>query len=64
MFEVEIRKRGRSRWEWRVLDSTGQIMMRGREVSRPAARYYGARAMFLLLAHPRRSSENADSFLP
>jgi hypothetical protein len=60
MFEVEIKKRGRSRWEWRVLlDSSRQTIMRGWENSRPAAKYHGERAMFLLLAHPKRSNEDA-----
>jgi transposase len=60
MFEIEVKKRGRSRWEWRVMDSSGKAVMWGWEDSRPAARYRGTRALFLLLAHPRRSSENAD----
>jgi len=49
MFEVVLSKRGRTRWDWRVNDSTGKIIMRGWENSRPAARYQGARALFLLL---------------
>jgi hypothetical protein len=34
--------------------------MSGWESSRPAAKYQGERAMFLLLAHPKRSNEDAD----
>jgi hypothetical protein len=60
MLEVVIEKRGRSRWEWRVLDSSRQTIMRGWEKSRWAARYHGARALFLLLAHPKRSNEDAS----
>jgi hypothetical protein len=52
MFEVILRKRGRTRWEWRVCDSTGREIMRGWEASRPAARYKGERALFLLLLVP------------
>jgi hypothetical protein len=52
MFEVTLRKRGRTRWEWRVCDSTGREIMQGREASRPAARYKGERALFLLLLTP------------
>jgi hypothetical protein len=59
MLEVAVKKRGRSRWEWRVFDSSGKAVMSGWENSRWAARYHGARALFLLLAHPKRSSEDA-----
>jgi hypothetical protein len=59
MLEVAIKKRGRSRWEWRVLDSSGWAVMSGWESSRPAARYHGARALFLLLAHPKHNTEDA-----
>jgi len=52
MFEVILRKRGRTRWEWRVCDSTGREIMQGWEMSRPAARYKGERALFLLLLAP------------
>jgi len=52
MFEVTLRKRGRTRWEWRVCDSTGREIMQGWETSRPAARYKGERALFLLLLAP------------
>ncbi len=60
MLEVVLTKRGRSGWEWRVLNSSGKAVMGGRESSRPAAKYQGERALFLLLAHPKRSSEAAD----
>jgi hypothetical protein len=33
--------------------------MSGWERSRPAARYHGARALFLLLAHPKHNTEDA-----
>jgi hypothetical protein len=60
MFEVVLTKRGRSRWDWRVLGPSGEVVMGGRENSRPAAKYQGERALFLLLAHPKRSNEAAD----
>jgi hypothetical protein len=54
MNEVTIVKRRRS-WEWRVHDQSGQLFMHGRERSRPAARYQGYRALFLLLSVGPRS---------
>jgi hypothetical protein len=60
MLEVVVKKRGRSRWEWRVLDSSGNAVMGGWEDSRPAAKYRGERALFMLLAYPKRSNEDAD----
>ena len=60
MFEVVLTKRGRSRWEWRVLNLSAKTVMGGWETSRPAAKYRGERALFLLLCHPKRSSEAAD----
>jgi hypothetical protein len=59
MLEVVVAKRGR-RWEWRVLDLSGKTILGGRENSRPEAKYQGERALFLLLANPKRSSESAD----
>jgi len=54
MNEVTIVKRRRS-WEWRVHDQSGQLFMHGRERSRPAARYQGYRALFMLLSVGPRS---------
>jgi hypothetical protein len=64
MFEVTLRKRGRTRWEWRVCDGTGREIMRGWETSRPAARYRGERALFLLLLAPlpNRSLQTRTAF--
>jgi hypothetical protein len=50
MFEVVIFKRGWTRWEWQVCDRKGNAIMRGWEHTRPAAKYRGNRALFLLLA--------------
>jgi hypothetical protein len=57
MNEVTIVKRRRS-WEWRVHDQSGALFMHGRERSRPAARYQGYRALFLLLSVGRRTAPN------
>ena len=54
MFEMVLTKRGRSRWEWRVHDPSGQVVMGGSENSRPEAKYQGDRALFLLLMIPGR----------
>jgi len=55
MMEVSVTKRRRS-WEWRVNDDNGTLLMRGRERSRPAARYQCYRSLFLLLAVGRKST--------
>jgi hypothetical protein len=56
MLEVILTKRGRARWEWRVLDSQGQTIMGASEVSRPEAKYQGERALFLLLMTTARTT--------
>ena len=53
MMEVTVTRR-RRRWEWRVCDHNGTLLMQGRERSRPAARYQGYRSLFLLLSIARR----------
>jgi len=50
MFEVLIIERSPSRWEWRVCDRHGTTIMNGFENTRPAAKYKGDRALFILLA--------------
>jgi len=49
MFEVVLRRRGRTRWQWQVCDRAGKVIMDGFEDSRAAAKYRGERALFLLL---------------
>ncbi|QAU37683.1 hypothetical protein XH86_08350 [Bradyrhizobium guangdongense] len=49
MFDIKVRKRSRS-WEWTVCALPGKPVMLGRERSREAASYKGARALFLLLS--------------
>jgi hypothetical protein len=59
MLEVILTKRGRARWEWRVLDPTGQTIMGASESSRPEAKYQGERALFLLLMTTARTPDPA-----
>ncbi len=47
----------RRAWEWQLRDQGGILIMGGREKSRPAARYQGYRALFLLLASSWRHSD-------
>ena len=49
MFEVLLRRRGRTRWQWQVCDQ-------GWEDSRPAAKYRAERALFMLLLTIRRGN--------
>ena len=49
MKELIVIKRRRA-WEWQLRDQNGILIMGGREKSRPAARYQGYRALFMLLA--------------
>ena len=56
MKEVIVIKRRRA-WEWHLRDRNGILIMGGREKSRPAARYQGYRALFMLLASSWRVSD-------
>jgi hypothetical protein len=56
MKDVTVIQRRRN-WEWRIHDQDGRLMMRGRERSRPAARYQGYRHLFMLLAIGRNPSD-------
>lgn len=49
MADVIVIRRRRI-WEWQVRDQHGGLIMRGRERSRPAARYQGYRTLFMMLA--------------
>jgi hypothetical protein len=49
MFEMVLRRRGRTRCQWQVCDRAGKVIMQGFEESRPAAKYRSERALFLLL---------------
>ena len=59
MFEVVLRRRGRTRWQWQVCDRAGRLIMQGFADSRPAAKYRGDRALFLLLLTAGRVSPDA-----
>ncbi len=56
MNEVTVVRRRRS-WEWQLRDRSGSLIVGGRERSRPAARYQGYRALFMLLAASWRLSD-------
>jgi hypothetical protein len=56
MFEMVLKRRGRSRWQWQVCDRAGKVIMQGFEDSRPAAKYRGERALFQLLLTASRVS--------
>ena len=47
----------RRAWEWQLRDQGGILIMGGREKSRPAARYQGYRALFMLLANSWRQCD-------
>jgi len=50
VLEVLITKRSSIKWEWRVCDRYGTTIIGGYESTRPAAKYRGNRALFLLLS--------------
>jgi hypothetical protein len=49
MFEVVV-LRSRKRWQWRVSDRRGTVLMRGWETTHKEAKYKAHRALFLLLS--------------
>jgi hypothetical protein len=53
LLEVLITELSPTKWEWRVCDRYGVAIMGGFESTRPAAKYRGNRALFLLLASGR-----------
>ena len=44
--------RKRRRWKWEVTSGSGRLLMDGMQPSRENVRYYGYRALFLLLSVP------------
>jgi hypothetical protein len=48
VFEVILKKRSRA-WRWSVCTTEGQVVIRGSERRRSAAKYKAERALFLLL---------------
>jgi hypothetical protein len=58
MFDMIINRK-RVWWEWAVCDAAGTPIIFGRELSRPAARYKAARALFqLLLTTSQRTAQS------
>jgi hypothetical protein len=49
VFEVVLKKRRRSTWQWCVRTIEGHAVMRGSERTRSAAKYNADRALFMLL---------------
>jgi hypothetical protein len=49
MFDLVVLNR-RKRWEWRVSDRNGKVIMCGSEPTRQEAKYKAHRALFLLLS--------------
>lgn len=49
MNDIIVIKRRRN-FEWQVRDQKGTLLMRGRERTRPAARYQVYRTLFMMLA--------------
>lgn len=54
----------RRAWEWQLRDQNGILIMGGRQKSRPAARYQGYRALFMLLATSWRQADQTASSDP
>lgn len=50
MLQLNLIDRNRRGWEWRVCDTAGIVLDKGRERTRIAARYRGYQAMFVILA--------------
>lgn len=64
MKDLIVIKRRRN-FEWQVRDQNGRLLMRGRERTRPAARYQGYRTLFMMLAvGPRPAGRRAPGFGP
>ncbi|TWA93881.1 hypothetical protein FBZ96_109332 [Bradyrhizobium stylosanthis] len=60
IFEMSLARQRRGKWTWSVSIVQGTVVMRGRESSRPAAKYRAERALFmLLLTAPYRSRLSA-----
>jgi phenylacetate-coenzyme A ligase PaaK-like adenylate-forming protein len=56
MFAMSISRRW-GRWNWTVSDKDGKVLVFGEEISRCAARYQAARALFQLLLTNARTCE-------
>jgi hypothetical protein len=49
MFEVVIRNHSAIKWEWQLCDHDGNVLLRGLEKTRAAAKYKGECALFHVL---------------
>jgi hypothetical protein len=61
IFEVFLKKR-RRKWLWCVSTTDGDAVIEGSESSRPAAKYYANRALFLLLLSAPYRTSSAHHF--
>lgn len=55
MFQTAVDYR-KGKWEWRVHDRQGKIILQGRETTRAEAKYQSERGLFLLLMVPNPKS--------
>jgi hypothetical protein len=56
IFEAVLERRRRGGWKWFICSAEGEVILRGFDMSRPAARYSANRALLqLLLYAPYRS---------
>jgi hypothetical protein len=49
-YDIRLKRKGRSRWQWLIYDDGGRLVMSGLEGGRAAASYASSRALFLLLS--------------
>jgi hypothetical protein len=65
VFELALKKNGRTSWRWCVCTTAGNVVMQGLECSRRAAKYKAHRALFLLLlSAPYRSIQPSTTQRP
>jgi hypothetical protein len=66
-FEIVVKRGRRTTWRWCICTNAGDVVMRGSETTRSAARYKAERALFLLLLsapHHTTTVANPTSGLP
>jgi len=65
VFETIFERRRRGAWRWKVCSAEGDVVVRGLDISRRAARYSANRALFqLLLSAPYHSKGLKSSNKP
>jgi hypothetical protein len=57
IYDIRLRRKGRSRWQWLIYDNGGRLVLSGLEGRRAAASYASSRALFLLLSAASRPGE-------